>query len=136
LKLEIPEVIASLFSNTDWLVCESYQIEVFNFILKLIKLRENGKAFYLIKVLCGPNIPFYLIRGIGMHKQNSDLYPSVIEHRDDQIDEYRECEQILMKMKDRFLPEVYLFTSFDEDNLIKIRLKLNVNEAYNFSRLR
>jgi hypothetical protein len=83
LRLEIPEVTAALFSNPKWLVCESYQVEVFQTILKFIKGRETDQAFYLIKVLCGPNIPFYQIRGIGMLKNKSDLYPSVIQTRDD-----------------------------------------------------
>lgn len=82
--MKIPEVTAALFSNKQWLVCESYQCLIFQQILEFINKRETEKSFYLLKALCGPNIPYHLIRGIGMQRAKDDgrkKYDSIVEDR-------------------------------------------------------
>jgi hypothetical protein len=85
--------------------------------------------------LCGPNIPLYLIRGIGMLKL-SDKYPSIVKNRDELIEEYRQCKTTLLKMKDRFQPFIYVYTSIDKKSKTKSRLQLTSEEAYKFSYIR
>jgi hypothetical protein len=87
-----PSVTASLFSKKEWLICESYQYLIFTQIMDSIRNRELENSFYLIKALCGPNIPYHLIRGIGMQRLKDDRtnYPSIVEARKKYLDEYRQ----------------------------------------------
>jgi hypothetical protein len=55
----------------------------------LIQERENEQAFYLLKILCGPNIPSYLLRGIGIQKYPLKEFPSIVKPRDTMIEEYK-----------------------------------------------
>jgi hypothetical protein len=77
-----------------------------------IRERELEKSFYLLKALCGPNIPYHLIRGIGMQKLKDDRtnYPSIIEARRKYLDEYRQHKSVLTKFKDAFAPHIYVIT--------------------------
>ena len=83
LTMRNPAVTASLFSKNEWLVCESYQYLIFTQIMDCIRNRELENSFYLLKALCGPNIPYHLIRGIGMQRLKDDRtkYPSIVEAR-------------------------------------------------------
>lgn len=137
IESDCPEVTAALFSRPDWLICESYQLTVLKQIFKFIKQRENDKAFYLIKVVCGPINPFHLIRGLGMQKEPSDKLPSIIQDKKKLSNDYKQCLDILNKCFKNFEKHIYMFTSTaDAKSLERTKLKLNSNEAYKFSVIR
>lgn len=77
-----------------------------------IRNRELENSFYLLKALCGPNIPYHLVRGIGMQRLKDDRtkYPSIVEARRKYLDEYRQHKSVLTKFKDAFAPYIYIIT--------------------------
>ena len=86
-----------------------------------IRDRELEKSFYLLKALCGPNIPYHLIRGIGMQRSKDDRtkYPSIVEERRKYQDEYRQHKSVLLKFKQAFASHIYVITKapkFEKDN--------------------
>ena len=109
--------------------------------------------------MCGPNIPYHLIRGIGIQKAKDEKtkYPSIVEIRKKWLDEYRQHKSVLDKFQSTFADHVYLITKAPKfiinssgQKVIKTeyfgnskdkvrmteRLKLTKSEAYSFSVLR
>ena len=69
IELENPNITATLFANPLMILSESFQQNVLIKILKYFEQRNEKEAFFLLKAFCGPEIPFYLLKGEGSQPQ-------------------------------------------------------------------
>jgi len=69
IELENPNITATLFANPLMILSESFQQNVLLKILNHFEHRNEKEAFFLLKAFCGPEIPFYLLKGEGSQPQ-------------------------------------------------------------------
>jgi hypothetical protein len=92
-------------------------------ILKYFRDRQEKDAFFLLKAFCGPQIPFYLLKGEGN-------YPEV--DLNSKMEEYRKNKSSFNKLIRMFPKYIYFVTSEDIKSVQEIPAKV----AFNFSEVR